>query len=263
MKDVQGTPEMQEPLNNESKEALTVTTRLLESFSNSHSRRWLLGGAVAGGAALVGAGALSLHATQAHAEVRSSGSQLTTLFSILATGEALAETFYQVAIAHRVHLLLNHIELNALEAIVAEEELHREFAVANGGVAATTTFSFPHGQATFENRRLFLETQQTIEELTSGALVAWIKDLATMGNPRLAQIGGQLMQVEGGHRTLGRVFQGAEPLENWAFAPVVLESFTDVPAAVQKAGFLSPVKGNSFTLKAAKNSFPGVINTTP
>jgi hypothetical protein len=58
---------------------------------------------------------------------------------------------------------------------------------------------------TFKDRSLFLATQQLGEELTNGALLAWIKDMATMGQPHLAQIGGQLMQVEGGHRVVGRV----------------------------------------------------------
>jgi hypothetical protein len=47
------------------------------------------------------------------------------------------------------------------------------------------------------------------------------------------------------------------------FGPVVLEHFTDVPAAVKAAGFLSPGPGNTFDFHAVSPSFPGVINTTP
>ena len=53
-----------------------------------------------------------------------------------------------------------------------------------------------------------------------------------MGQPRLAQIGGQLMQVEGGHRVVGRVILNAEPWDDWAFGPVALDSFLQVPDAV-------------------------------
>ncbi|GAC1614758.1 MAG: hypothetical protein NVS4B11_00650 [Ktedonobacteraceae bacterium] len=144
-----------------------------------------------------------------------------------------------------------------------EEEIHRSFAIAHGGVPVTSHFSFPHGDDTFEDRALFLETQQLAEDLTNGALLAWIKDMAEMGMPRLAQIGGQLMQVEGGHRVVGRVIMNADPWDNWAFGPVVLDNFLQVPAAVTAAGFLSPRPGNDFAYQAGPTSFPGVIYTMP
>ncbi|TPV99050.1 MAG: hypothetical protein USCAAHI_01518 [Beijerinckiaceae bacterium] len=75
------------------------------------------------------------------------------------------------------------------QAVAALANMERELA--------TTQFSFPNGHDTFTQRHLFLQTQQLAEELTNGALLAWINDMATMGQPRLAQIGGELMQVEG------------------------------------------------------------------
>ena len=135
--------------------------------------------------------------------------------------------------------------------------------MTNGGTPATTHFSFPHGAKTFEKRALFLQTQQLSEELTNGALLAWIKDMASMGQPRLAQVGGQLMQVEGGHRVVGRVILNAEPWDDWAFGPVALESFLQVPDVVKAHGFLSPRPGNDFEYHAVRASFPGVINTRP
>jgi len=106
--------------------------------------------------------------------------------------------------------------------------------------------------------------QQRGEELTNGALLAWIIDMAKMGQPRLAQIGGQLMQVEGGHRVVGRVLLDAEPWPNWAFGPVApLKSFLQVPDAVKAAGFLSPRPGNDFRFHPVSAKFPGVINTAP
>jgi hypothetical protein len=56
-----------------------------------------------------------------------------------------------------------------------------------------------------------------------------------MGLPRLAELGGQLMQVEGG-RVMGRVIMGEDPIPNRGFG-LVLDHFTDVPAAVTAAGF--------------------------
>ena len=127
-----------------------------------------------------------------------------------------------------------------------------------------THFSFPHGNETFEERGAFLATQQLGEELTNGALLAWIKDWATMGNPRLAQIGGQLMQVEGGHRVVGRVLLDFARWDNWGFGPVApINSFLDVPSVVKAHGFLSPRPGNDFVFERVSETFPGVINTMP
>ena len=240
--------------------SLIPTRTLITSFSRPLSRRWLLRGAVAGatGAVLTSAGALAVHA-----ETRTGGSTLTEFYSILATGEALFVTFYSHAIANHHQLGLSGSALNALKAIRAEEQLHFDFALSQGGAPVTTHFSMPHGQETFEDRSLFLKTQQLSEELTNGALLAWIKDTASMGLPRLAELGGQLMQVEGGHRVVGRVIMGADPWANWGFGPVVLDHFTDVPAAVTAAGFLTPKPGNDFEFHPVSPSFPGVINTSP
>ena len=84
-----------------------------------------------------------------------------------------------------------------------------------------------------------------------------------MGLPRLAQIGGQLMQVEGGHRVVGRVIMHADPWDNWAFGPVSLENFLLVPSVVAAAGFLSPRPGNDFAFHPVSASFPGVIHRQP
>jgi hypothetical protein len=254
----QDNPEVRQALEEVPSEALAATTDLVTSFSQPLSRRWLLRGAMAGAT-----GASVLTALAVHAEAKSASATLIDFFSILATGEELFVTFYSNAINNHVQLGLFGEELNALEAIRAEEQIHLNFALSQGGVPATSQFSMPHGHQTFEDRSLFLQTQQLAEELTSGALLAWIKDTASMGLPRIAELGGQLMQVEGGHRVMGRVIIGEDPFPNWGFAPVVLDHFTDVPAAVKKAGFLTPGPGNTFDFHAVSPSFPGVINTTP
>ncbi|MBV9713128.1 MAG: hypothetical protein JO011_19675 [Ktedonobacteraceae bacterium] len=232
------------------------------------SRRKLLQGVLAGAAGLsvtsvAGLALASNGLGGLHIQNQSTTSDIKTFFSILATGEALAQTFYSQAIAHQEDLELTREALFTLQAIRAEEQLHFSLAVSQGGVPATTHFSFPYGKATFRDGALFLKTQQQIEELTSGALLAWIKDTASMGQPRLAQLGGQLMQVEGGHRVLGRVFRDTNPFANWGFAPVVVAHFTDVPSVVKAAGFLSPKQGNDFELRQIDPRFPGLIDTTP
>jgi hypothetical protein len=236
---------------------LKATTSLAAPSSTPIRRRQLLGaaGTIAAGAAA----ATLLNAPAVHAAT------LTDHFNILATGEALFVTFYSQAVAHYEDLRIYGKALNALEAILTEEQIHLDFAMANGGTPATTQFSFPDGYDTFTHRHLFLRTQQLAEELTNGALLAWIKDMATMGNPRLAQIGGELMQVEGGHRVVGRVIMDAEPWDDWGFGPVSpqLTSFLDVPTVVAAAGFLSPNPGNDFTFRPVSSTFPGVINTSP
>ena len=259
-------PEIRKASEEVSEEVLTATSELTAAFPASMSRRRLLQGAAAGvaGAPVAGvAAATLLNAHAVHAEAASGGATLKEFFSILATGEALFVTFYSNAIAQHQQLGLFGSALNGLKAIRAEEQLHLNFAVSQGGTLATTHFSMPHGHQTFEDRDLFLQTQQLSEELTNGALLAWIKDMASMGRPRLAELGGQLMQVEGGHRVFGRVLLGVDPIPNWGFGPVVLDHFTQVPAAVTAAGFLSPKPGNDFEFHPVSPSFPGVINTTP
>jgi len=264
-------PEICQALEEVPEEVLGAASDLMNSLVSDQSRRSLLRGAVKGAASLAVAGVAAstltatdvFHSRAVHAEVTTGGSVLKQYFNILATGEALFATFYRLGVANHDKLGIEGPQLIALEAILAEEELHVRFAKANGGMLATNHFSFPHGADTFNDRLLFLQTQQLIEDLTNGALLAWIKDLATMEMPRLAQIGGQLLQVEGGHRLLGRVLLQANPYPNWAFGPVTVDHFTQVPAIVTAAGFLSPKPGNDFPYVPTPPEFPGVINTQP
>lgn len=239
-------------------DAVAATQALAASFS----RRALLRTAAVG----VTAGAIAvpafLDAAPVYAEATSS-SFLTTVLDILATGEALFTTLYRLGAEHHDRLGIEGYNLNALLAIRTEEQIHYNFAVAQGGKPVTTHFSMPLGQETFEDRGAFLSTFELAENLTNGALLALIHDLAVRGLVRLTQIAGQLMQVEGGHRVVSRFMRGEEPADNWAFGPVTLAHFTDVPAAVAKAGFLSPRAGNDFVFVPVSDEFPGVIHTTP
>ncbi len=115
-------------------EALAAATDLMTSFSQPLSRRWLLRGAVAGAT-----GASALAALAGPAEATTIGATLIEFFSILATGEELFVTFYSNAIKNHVQLGLYGDELNALKAIRAEEQLHLNLALSQGGVPATSS----------------------------------------------------------------------------------------------------------------------------
>jgi hypothetical protein len=143
-----------------------------------------------------------------------------------------------------------------------------------------TRFSFPFPN-TFSDLTTFIATQQALEGVFDSAFLAAIRELSRQGQHRAAQIAGQVATIESEHRALGRaiaarhgiktlpnplpgMFRLTEleffkfpdnregttvptvPPDNWAFAPVFLESVGDAPGIVQKAGFLSPRRGNSF-----------------
>lgn len=144
-----------------------------------------------------------------------------------------------------------------------------------------TTFSFPFGQKTFSDLSTFIATQQALEGVFDSAFLAAIRELSHQGQHRAAQIAGQIACIESEHRTLGRdiaIRHGISSLPNlaagllsktdvfnpppsppiastvptmppddWAFAPVFIETVADAPGLIKAGGFLSPMAGNSFT----------------
>lgn len=186
-----------------------------------------------------------------------------TIFSIAATAERLAVTFYSNGVKNFGKLGIHGLNADDIEAALVEEQIHELFFVANGGAPLTSTFSFPHGQATFENLQLFIATQQQLEGVFDSAFLAAIKEFAQLGRPDLAQIAGQIACIESEHRALGRQIAGLSPADNWAFAPVFVESVGDAPAVIAAAGFLSPVPGNTFTYHQVSTVEPGVTFRTP
>jgi ferritin-like protein len=200
-----------------------------------------------------------LHPLAAHAE----DDFLLEVFNILSTGEKLNVVFYSMGVANRNQLGFTDTELASLQAILVEEQIHNHFAELNGGVAVTTRFSFPLGAMTFTDRASFLATMQGIEDVTNGALLALIKDFADRSLGRYAQFAGQLMQVEGGHRAVNRALRNAYPLEDWAFGPVTIAHFQDVPGVVAKAGFLSPTAGNDYAYQPVSMTLSSVTSVGP
>jgi len=225
-----------------------------------HSRLAILKGASAGVAA---ASLIGLSSMSAYAQSMSNDEFLKAVFNILATGEKLNVVFYQLGVANHDRLGFHGDQLLSLKAILIEEQIHNNAAEAHGGVAATTHFSFPLGAATFTDRVNFLTTMKQIEETTNSALLALIHDCAERGLTQYARLAGQLLAVEGGHRVVGRMLLGMHPVEDWAFGPALLARFLDVPDAVTKAGFLSPVAGNDYPYQPMSASLPGVSYTAP
>ena len=245
----------------------TATSNLMHSFSARRSRRSLLKGAAIGatGVAAAGAGALLLPKRAAHASGGAEGAEDTIpqILSIAATAEELAVTFYSHGIANASKLGISGPNLAYLEAAVIEEQIHRDFEVAAGGKPLTNTFSFPHGNATFEHLGLFITTLEQLEEAFIAAYLAAVKEFALLNQPGLAQLAAQICGIENEHRALGRDIGSLIPADNWAFSPALVESVGDAVDVLAAEGFLSPKTGNSFTYHAVSTAGHGVINRKP
>ena len=246
-----------------------ATSNLMESFKVSGSRRKLLKIAAAGlaGVAVTGVAAKNLlvpaHHAFASGNVEGAEATVQQILSIAATAERLAVTFYSHGVKHHQRLGLRGEQLDWIEAALAEEQIHELFFVANGGVPITSTFSFPKGAKTFTDLKTFIATQQQLEGVFDSAFLAAIKEFAYLGQPRLAQIAGQIACIESEHRVLGRVIGKLSPADNWAFAPVFVESVSDAPALVTAAGYLSPKPGNTYTYQQVGTAYEGAMYTTP
>lgn len=200
----------------------------------------------------------------AHASGSSCITPIADILTIGRTAERLAVTFYSHGLANAAGLGITGDLEDAITAALVEEQIHEFFFRDNGGGVLASTFSFPHGPATFTDLSLFIETQQQLEGVFDSAFLAAIKEFALQGRPDLAQIAGQIATIESEHRALGRFIGGLEPADNWAFSPVLLSHVGEAPAVVKKAGYLSPVPGNSYTYHPINtNLTAGVIFTKP
>ncbi|MFI5271409.1 MAG: ferritin-like domain-containing protein [Ktedonobacterales bacterium] len=241
-------------------EALAATESLLASFGGPQSRRRLLRRAAVGASATL-AGTAALTALPVHAAA-SSSSVVAEIFSIAATAETLAVTFYNNGIQNANELGLHGPALAAIKAFAREEDIHRSFFIANGGKVATDNFSFPAGEETFEHWNTFFETQQQLEVVFDSAFLLAIKLFAGLsGGAALAQIGGQIAAVEQGHLTVGRYIAGFVPAEPYTFTPVLFTSLSQIVPAVTAAGYLSPKAGNFYKYHSAEVVF--TVDNTP
>lgn len=258
-----------------------ATAKLMASFTTPRSRRSLLKGAVtATGITLAGIGALN--ALPANASVISGAAgfgaaagastfgstsatadSIVSIFSIARTAEQLAVTFYSHGLNNADKLGITGDNLENLKAALVEEQIHQQFFTANGGQSIAATFSFPQGAQTFTDLKTFIDTQQQLEGVFDSAFLAAIKEFAQLGRPDLAQIAGQIACIESEHRALGRVIGKLSPADNWAYAPVLVATVGDAPALVQKAGYLSPTSGNTYTYQEVSTDNVGVEQRKP
>ena len=266
-----------------SEEARFATTNLLKSFTGQRSRRSFFKGAIAAasGIGVVGAGALygpalvsaaarqqsfRSTATQSKSMFRMSSNAADSIVSILTvarTAEQLAVTFYSNGLANADKLGLKGDNLTYIKAALYEEQIHQKFFAANGGQSLAETFSFPSGASTFTDLKTFITTQQQLEGVFDSAFLAAIMEFAQLGRPDLAQIAGQVACIEAEHRVLGRTIANMSPADNWAYTPVLIATVGDAPALVQKAGYLSPTSGNSYTYKEYTDTVAGVEQLKP
>jgi hypothetical protein len=253
-------------------ESLQATQDLLASFGQPRSRRWLMRGAAALGATATLASAAAMTALPLQAAAKTHASVTTDIFSVAATAETLAVTFYNNAIAHADDLDLSWAARAAVKAFAREEDIHRSFFIANGGVVSTSVFSFPDGEDTFESKRAFIETQQQLEVVFDSAFLLAVKVFAGLsGGAPLAQIAAQIAAVERGHLAVGRYIGGFVPAEPYTFTPILFTELSQIVPTVQAAGYLSPKGDNRFEYHPAQDVFtvdnaPGdttVLNATP
>jgi len=260
----------------------TVATANL--LASTLTRRSMLKvGAASGGLAVAGGlfGALKAEAAQSILAEPDDVTPYLTIFTVAQSAEQLAITLYRNGVKNADKLGLSDHELNYFKAAGIEEQIHHTFFAGITGVPvqpAATHFSFPHGEATFEDLELFITAQQQLEGVFDSAFLAAVRELSQLGAHRAAQIAAQIATVESEHRVLGvQVAQahGIEELPNThdslptsdlspldkapmvptdppdilAFTPVFVEAVPDAVKLATAAGYLSPVPGNDFQYK--------------
>jgi hypothetical protein len=242
---------------------------------------------MAAGAATIGVGMPLLNAAPAFASnifaVPDDVTPVATIFKIAENAEQLAITLYKNIVKHArdgsLKPKLWKSELEALAAAGIEEQIHHQLFASVTGLKTfgPTVFSFPDGPETFTDLRKFVTAQQTLEGVFDSAFLAAVRELSVHGEHRLAQIAAQIAVIESEHRALGRqilanhgistipntnvkftddgfgsIPLGPNPLptspaDNWAFAPVFVESVPDAVDLAKAAGYLSPKGENSFS----------------
>lgn len=186
-----------------------------------------------------------------------------TILNLAVTAEHLAVTFYMQALNNEDQLGFGNAARVDLKAALVEEQLHALFLTKQGAKPVTNTFSFPHGKNTFRNFNTFIQTQQMLETLFVAAYIVAAKEFAMLNRPDLVQVAGQIGTVEAEHRVLGRALGAMRPVNNHVFSPIVIQKVSDAATVLKKQGFLTPIKGNSFTYQQVNTNLNGVIVRTP
>ena len=233
------------------------------------SRRNLLKNAVVGAAGVTGlAVAGGAFYANSHTAVHASGgancvTPIADILTIARTAERLAVTFYTNGLKNAEKLGITGADKAYIRAALIEEQIHELFFASAGAKYLATTFSFPQGPKTFEDLSTFIATQQQLEGVFDSAFLAAVKEFALQQRPDLSQISAQIACIESEHRALGRSIGGLVPADNWAFTPVLIGKVGDAPALVTKAGYLSPMNGNTYTYAEVPVGGGGVVYRKP
>jgi hypothetical protein len=255
------------------------TSQLQNMITAQRARRTVLKGAVAGIAslsalgtnALVGSGNVFAHdkphqdkphQDKSH-QNKSHQDKLQQILDIAVTAEQLAVTTYSNGLANAWALGIKGDNLHYLHAALVEEQIHELFFESLGGIALTSTFSYPNGAATFSNLATFIDTQQMLEGSLDSAFLAGVIEAAQAGEFRLAQILAQIACIEAEHRVLGRTIMGYQPADNYAYTPVLVKRVKDTPSVLLDAGYLSPTFSNIYTYEPVSTNFPDIEYHTP
>jgi hypothetical protein len=255
------------------------TSQLQNMITAQRARRTVLKGAVAGIAslsalgtnALVGSGNVFAHdkphQDKPHQDKphqnKSHQDKLQQILDIAVTAEQLAVTTYSNGLANAWALGIKGDNLHYLHAALVEEQIHELFFESLGGIALTSTFSYPNGAATFSNLATFIDTQQMLECSLDSAFLAGVIEAAQAGEFRLAQILAQIACIEAEHRVLGRTIMGYQPADNYAYTPVLVKRVKDTPSVLLDAGYLSPTFSNIYTYEPVSTNFPDIEYHTP
>jgi hypothetical protein len=255
------------------------TSQLQNMITAQRARRTVLKGAVAGIAslsalgtnALVGSGNVFAHdkphQDKPHQDKphqnKSHQDKLQQILDIAVTAEQLAVTTYSNGLANAWALGIKGDNLHYLHAALVEEQIHELFFESLGGIALTSTFSYPNGAATFSNLATFIDTQQMLEGSLDSAFLAGVIEAAQAGEFRLAQILAQIACIEAEHRVLGRTIMGYQPADNYAYTPVLVKRVKDTPSVLLDAGYLSPTFSNIYTYEPVSTNFPDIEYHTP
>ncbi|WP_201363785.1 ferritin-like domain-containing protein [Dictyobacter formicarum] len=240
-----------------------IQTNLIEIITAQRARRTVLKGAVAGLASLSALGAHALVRPGAVFAYNSSRSKLQHILDIAVTVEQLAVTTYGNGVANASTLGISGNKLKYLQAALVEEQIHEIFFESMGAQPLTSTFSYPNGDSTFTNLSTFIEAQQQLEEIFASVYLIGVVEVAQLNQYRLAQILAQTAGIESEHRVLGRVIEGSDPADNYAYTPVLIKQVEDAPSVLSAEGYLSPVPNNTYTYERVSTKYHKIEYHTP
>ena len=230
-----------------------ATNRFLNSLAG---RRGFLKAGVGATAGLAAFGVTRLPA------LADTDSDIKAILDIAVTAEQLAVTFYSNGVANAEKLRLKGDNLDYIKSALIEEQIHLDFFHENGGRGLVNTFSFPDPD-TFKDLDAFIATQQTLEGVFDAAFIAAVGDFYDLKQRGLAQIACQVAMIESEHRALGRAIVELDPADNWAYGINSLKHVADAPALVGRAGFFSPVAGNSYPYLRVSTADPRIVSRRP